>query len=476
MKLFFILLFAAIAIFILILLFNAFRAKLSSRKLTERPGHIPPEEQIKYAERLGEMIRCKTVSVPNDFDGVEFSKLRKVMEDLFPTLHKTAERLVFGDDCWVYKIKGRDESRNVLLMSHHDVVDVTDDWLHPGFCGEIFENKLWGRGTIDTKTSLFAEFMALEELLREGFEPPCNIYVASSHNEEISGDGIPLALRYFKEKNITFEVVLDEGGAIISPPLPGIKSNCAMMAVHEKGRYTLVCKTKEINGHTGLAARADTPVARLSAFITEVNTKNVFTKKLYPQVKAMFSHLSPYTPFLMTVIFSNLWCFGSLLKALMPKINPQAGSMVSTTCTFNEINTNKEEKSCSAKAFIRCIDHDDMLKDMEKIKKIAKKYNVELIPGTNEYFISADLKHSAFAYTKKCIEEIFPDVVAAPYILPAGTDARHLCEISPCVIRFAPIEMDDSQFASVHAKNENINIRSIADSVVFYKHFVKNYK
>lgn len=56
-----------------------------------------------------------------------------------------------------------------MLMSHHDVVDVTDDWLHPGFCGEIFGNKLWGRGTIDTKTSLFAEFMALEELLREGF-------------------------------------------------------------------------------------------------------------------------------------------------------------------------------------------------------------------------------------------------------------------------------------------------------------------
>lgn len=43
---------------------------------------------------------------------------------------------------------------------------------------------------MDTKTPLFAEFTAFEELLGEGFEPPCNLWLASSHNEEIGGDGI----------------------------------------------------------------------------------------------------------------------------------------------------------------------------------------------------------------------------------------------------------------------------------------------
>ena len=63
----------------------------------------------------------------------------------------------------------------------------------------------------------------------------------------------------------------------------------------------------------------------------------------------------------------------------------------------------------------------------------------------------------------------------APYILPAGTDARHLCEICDCVIRFAPIEMNDKQFASVHSENEHISLEAIANSVVFYKHYLKNY-
>ncbi len=477
MKEFFSALIIIAGLFFLVLIVNALRVKLSARKLTERKQYKTKEEQIEYAKKLGKMIRCETVSEEGSFNDTEFKKLREVVENLFPSVHKNAEKLTFSEDCWIYKIKGEDESRNIMLMSHHDVVAVKGEWFHPGFCGEIFDDALWGRGTVDTKTPLFAEFQALEELLSEGFKPECNVFIGSSHNEEIGGDGIPQALKYFKENNMEFETVLDEGGAIISPPLPGIKTNCAMMAVHEKGRYTLNCYARDGGGHKGLAANSNTPVARMSAFITEVNTKNIFIKRLYPEVKAMFAHLCAYTPFAMTLLFSNLWCFGSLLKTLMPKLNAQAGSMVGTTCSFNEINTNKEEKFCHSKAFIRCVNDKDLEEDLKQIEKIAKKYDIELVPAeNNEYFRPAKLDHKAFRYTKECINEVFPDVVAAPYILPAGTDARHLCEICDCVIRFAPIEMNDKQFASVHSENEHISLNAIANCVEFYKYYLKNYK
>ena len=477
MKEFFIVLGFVIVAFVLILIFNALRVKLTARKLTERKEHKTKKEQIEYANRLSKMIKCKTVSKENSYDEEEFKKLRDVMVELFPLIHQRAEKMTFSDDCWIYKIKGKDESRNIMLMSHHDVVEVTGEWLHPGFCGEIFDDCLWGRGTVDTKTPLFAEFQALEELLKDGFVPECNVYIGSSHNEEIGGDGIPEALKYFKENNITFETVLDEGGAIISPPLAGIKANCAMMAVHEKGRYTLNCYAKDTSGHKGLTANKNTPVARMSAFITEVNTKNLFIKRLYPEVKGMFTQLCPYAPFIMTLLFSNLWCFGGLLKTLMPKLNAQAGAMVGTTCTFNEINTNKEEKYCHAKAFLRPVYESDLKEDLKQIEKIAGKYNIELIPAeNNECFKTTDVNNKSVEYTKRCINEIFPDVIPAPYILPAGTDARHLCSISESVIRFAPIEMNDKQFASVHSENEHISLESIANSVVFYKYYLKNYR
>ena len=220
---------------------------------------------LDYAKRLKKMIQCKTISVKDSYDDTEFAKLRDVMKELFPLVHEKANKMAFGDDCWIYCIKGKDTTRNIMLMSHHDVVAADGEWKYDGFSGEITEDKIWGRGTVDTKTPLFAEFSALEELLAEGYEPPCNVYIGSSHNEELAGDGIPKALEYFKEQGIVFEVVLDEGGAVIDPPVGGMKvEKCAMVAVHEKGRYYLNCTAKADLGHASLTS-GSFPVASITS-------------------------------------------------------------------------------------------------------------------------------------------------------------------------------------------------------------------
>lgn len=147
------------------------------------------ERDLYYARRLAEMIRCKTVSRKEGFEPEEFLKLRRVIGTLFPLVTEKAERTILGEDAYLYKLPGKDPGRNVLLMSHHDVVEATGSWQEAPFAGVIRDGKLWGRGTVDTKTPLFAEFSALEELLLEGFEFPVNVYLFSSHNEEYSGDG-----------------------------------------------------------------------------------------------------------------------------------------------------------------------------------------------------------------------------------------------------------------------------------------------
>lgn len=473
----FIIILSLIAFLFIILIANAVKEKLKAKKLSPRKAVVAEEKELEYAQMLSKMIQCATVSKSDTYDDTEFLKLRQVIEKLFPLVHSQCEKMIFSEDCWVFKLKGKDQSRNIMLMSHHDVVEAEGEWEHPPFSGEICGGVIWGRGTVDTKTPLFAEFRALEELLGEGFVPPCNVYIASSHNEETSGDGIPLALEYFKKENICFEAVLDEGGAIISPPLPFVKNNCAMMAVHENGRVTLNFSVKQDKKPSGFATNKYTPVLRMSAFIHTVSTKNIFKKHLYPETKSMLTHISPYAPLFMSIIFSNLWFFGGLIKRVMPKLNPQAASMVSTTCTFNDINMNKAEKLCTAKAFIRPVNEADYKKELEKIKEIADKFavTVEETPDSKCYR-PADITSPQFQYAKTCVTEIYPDVIPAPYILPAGTDARHLTEICPCVIRFAPIEMNNQQFASVHNANENMSLESIGRSVAFYKHYLKNYK
>lgn len=432
-----------------------------------------------YSKRLQKMIRCRTVSVKGSYDDTEFSKLRHVMKELFPKIHSAAEKMTFSDDCWVYRIPGKDTSRNILLMSHHDVVDASDNWEHEPFSGEILDGKIWGRGTVDTKTPLFGEFSALEELLEEGFLPACNVYLASSHNEELGGDGIPTALEFFKKQGIAFEVILDEGGAVIDPPIGGMKcEKCAMVAVHEKGRYYLNCTSDALQAHSGLTgAVIKNPIERMNDFIQEINHSGPFIRRLNPQITAMFEHLAPHCGFPMKLLFSNLWCFGGILTKLLPKLNAQAGGLLGTTCTFTKIEGSSEKNRCTATAFLRPVDFQDLKKDLESFERIAAKHGICVTQSEkSEYHEPADMSRPQFTYTMDCIRHIFPQYPAVPFILPAGTDARTLTDICPCVLRFAPIRLSAAQLASVHSDNENIDMEAVNDCVRFYKYFLKNYR
>ena len=470
---------AVLLTFILFLVIRTVVISTKARKLTASTLNFSDEEINTYADRLSEMIRCKTVSVKDSYDDTEFKKLRDTMEKLFPLVHEKAEKMTFSDDCWVYKIPGKDQSHNIMLMSHHDVVEVSGDWKYDGFSAHIEDGKMYGRGTVDTKTPLFAEFSAIEELLSEGFEPECNLYIASSHNEELGGDGIPKANEYFKKNGIVFDVILDEGGAIIEPPLGNMKCDkCAMIAVHEKGRFYLNLKATAQNAHASLtSAASNTPVERMSMFINEITTKDIFIRRLNPQVTAMFTHLAPYCGFMMKLLFYNLWLFGPVIKKVMPSLNAQAGGLIGTTCTFNEIKGSSADKLCTAKAFLRPVDENDFKLDLEKFKEIAAKYDITVEePDGNEYHAPADMTKPQFEYTKECIAKVFPQYPASPFILPAGTDARTLTDVCPCVLRFAPIRLSKEQLASVHAENENIDLDAVAAAVAFYKEFVKSYK
>ncbi len=460
-----------------VLLANTAVKTSKARKLVGEDPVGTAEELERYGQVLGEMIRCKTVSVKDSYDDTEFAKLRQVVKERFPLLHEKAERYSFSQDCWVYKIPGKDPSRNILIMSHHDVVPVDESWTHEPFGGEVVDGRIYGRGAADTKGSLCAILFAVEELLEKGFVPPVNVFVGSSHNEELGGDGITSARNWFQEQGITFEVVLDEGGAIVDPPLGNMNCDrCAMVAVHEKGRCKVLCTARAESSHVSLTGFKDNPVERMSAFVQEISSKNIFLRKLNPQVEGMFSSLAPYCGFPLNVLLCNLWLFGGLIRRLLPKINATAGGMIGTTCNFQTIQGGTNEKVCTAGAMLRNINEEDLKTDLAAFEAVAAKYGITVEIERQEYYAPADMNGKAYAYAMDCLKEIFPRYPAAPYILPAGTDAWKLTPVCGCVLRFAPTRMDKEQLGSIHAVDENIDVAAIYEAAVFYKYFVVNYR
>ena len=87
----------------------------------------------------------------------------------------------------------------------------------------------------------------------------------------------------------------------------------------------------------------------------------------------------------------------------------------------------------------------------------------------------ADMKCYAYKYVNKRIEATFGDIPRVPYIMLAGTDARHYTKICDCVLRFVPLMMTANQLNSAHAIDENISVESLARAVKFYCDFIRYY-
>ena len=134
----------------------------------------------KYGKQLAQMVQKETISSRYEEDRTKFLEFHKILEELFPNVHKTCEKHVFNGSL-LFKWSGKGNSEPILFMSHHDVVEATGTWEHGAFSGDIDENGcVWGRGTVDTKASLFCMLTAVEEMIADGFEPKCDVYVASS--------------------------------------------------------------------------------------------------------------------------------------------------------------------------------------------------------------------------------------------------------------------------------------------------------
>ena len=443
---------------------------------------VDPQLLDSYVDKLSQMVACKTVFNHNGEYDAHFKRFYALLEELFPNLNAKAEKLTFGSGCFVYVIRGKNAKKNIMLMSHHDVVDGDDQWHTDPFIPEVKDGWLYGRGTIDTKTPLFAQLQAAEELLAEGNEfEGVDLYIASSNNEELCGDGMVLAAKYFRENGTRFEVVLDEGGAITQGQIPGVACKSAVVAVHEKSRHMFRCTARlDTKGHGGFGGATDSAVERLSAFISEVSGKKdqIYKGKFYPEVKATFQRHVPYMSFPMNLLFGNIGLFAPVIRKIMMGI-PAARAMLSTGLSFTTLQAGDDRdpqiraKTAETTLFLRCVREDDLYQGLEKIRGIARKYGVEIEEVERDYCEPTDFKGEGFCKVERLLHENFPDVAVAPFLLTAGTDARRLTGLADSILRFAPIDLNKKQFATIHAADEHIGVENIGQCVVFYKDFVQ---
>ncbi len=469
---------AIVVVLVVILLIRTLLVKRNSA-YSARVNLDNTERAAKYGNNLARLIQKETVSSRFDEDRTKFLEFHKVLEQLYPNVHRVCEKNVF-DGSLLFKWAGKGQGKPIMLMSHHDVVEANGDWEHEPFSGDIDKNgNVWGRGAVDTKASLSCIFQAIEELIESGYEPKCDVYIASSCTEEWSGPGAPSTAKYLKDNGVRLELLLDEGGMIIEEPVGGVKGIYAMIGVVEKG-YGDVKFTARSNGGHASAPKKNTPLVRLGRFMADVDKKNPFRTQLTPTVGEMFKRLTPNMDFGMKLVFANMWLFKPLLMKLLPSISSAAAAMVRTTLAFTTASGSDGLNVLPQEAYVtgnmRFIHHQPTDESIRLISKVAEKYNIETeVIYSDEPCPIVDYTSEVFGIIEKVTNEVYPEIGVTPYTMTGGTDCKFYKDVCDNCIRFAPLYISGQQYGSVHGLNENINQGTLPMGVDFYKKVVKNF-
>ena len=433
------------------------------------------ERAMVYARKLSRMVQAETVSRPDTVDLEKFLAFHRVLEELFPLVHRELEKIEIGGSL-LYHWKGQSSTRPLVLMSHQDVVPAEGEWEFPPFSGEITDGKVWGRGASDTKCSVMAFFQAVEELLAEGFIPPNDVWLSSSCTEETGGDGCTKLVEELKRRGVKPWLVCDEGGGIIREPIGGIHGNFAMLGVFEKGTAEVRFTASGDGGHAS-APKAGSPIPRLADFVHEAEHRRIFRRKMPKEVAAMFETLAPYASFPLRWVFTNLWLFRPLLLQLLPVISAQAGAMIRTTAAFT-MQTGSEAynmmpQSATVTANLRFIPHQGMKESLAVLEKLARKHGVEMefLRG-NDYTAPTDISGEPFRLVQAMVEKTFPGCPGCPYVMTGASDSRFYQPICDSVVRFAPVIYGPEQMKGMHGLNENIEIDCLPGAVDFYRNLI----
>jgi len=470
---------AVLVLLVLIAVIRTLAIKAPAQKIYKTV--ITEEEKETCTEKLGAMVRIPTVSKNENEDLSDFYRFHEELARLFPNIHEKLERNGLSGTL-LYRWPGQDPDKlPILFMGHQDVVPASDEgWSVPAYSGEVVDGNLYGRGSMDCKSTMYIELQAVEELLAEGFVPPCDIYLEYSINEESGGAGAANAVQFLKEKGIKLALVLDEGGAVIDKAVDGMDRPYAVIGITEKGYMDLKITARAKGGHSSTPSR-NTPTARLFAFANEIERKRPFRKKLHPEAKVMFRKMAPSFGFGLRLILGNIWLFRPLLVALMPIVSPFGEAVLATTCCFTMMKgsdaPNVIPKEPYIVANLRTSAHQGCSESLAVIKKYAKKYNLDV-----EVLLSRDaspvsnIRSKEYKYVVDCINKHFPDAGVAPFIIMGGTDCRHFHALTENALRFAPVRMTSAQSASCHAVDENVTVSALAEGVRFFKQLIRDYQ
>lgn len=440
----------------------------------------------KYAEHLSKMVQFPTVSTTNDenTDWKPLQDFQNYLRETYPLVHSRMSVTKIGNGSLLFHLKSEHPThRPVLIMSHQDVVPAGDAsrWTYPPFSGKIADGKIWGRGSIDCKALVMAEMETVEALLKEGFAPNYDLYIALGHNEEVEAapdvKGSKLTVAFLKEHSVKLGCLFDEGGKVLCGKDNGYSEDLAQVSLGEKASVNFVIYKDGKGGHAmkpgkgtllgsigrAIAAIEANPMPYRLIPITEAQLKA--SAGLQPEkIQEIYADPQHHWDELCRLARDDIFLDGLLHTTF-------AVTMASGSSISNVLPTHAE---CTVN--VRILQGDTIDSVTEYLKSILPADVKIKCMGTENPRPVGSAESREFKLLEDVLSEIYDGhIKVVPSLLLGGTDSRNYTEICDNVFKFGG-GYNTAEYGQTHQIDEHIPVSVLGASIQFLTAYLKAYQ
>ena len=484
----------------------------------DAPAVDLPDSRPGIDDRLAQMIRVPTVSAEGDARAAAFDEfIERLLPQLYPRIHEHLELERVGDRGLLYRWPAapaaaaprdtessqspsaggaapflRDDSaaesadseggdRPAILMAHFDVVPAheEDGWSHPPFEGIVDRDAglVRGRGALDDKGALVTLLDAVENLLADGFAPARDLYLSLGGDEEINGASARRIAALVHERGIDPWIVVDEGGAVVDPPFPGVEGRAAMVGIAEKGVLTIRLHARGRGGHASAPGR-DNAIATIARALTRLR-RSPFQASLTPPVRGMLEALGSSAPAWVRAVSANLWLFAPLLARGFAAATPELAAFTRTTLAVTRIEggtaDNVLPSAATATLNLRLAPGDTAESAVARIRQVVADPEIDYeVPDAHDPSPISPIDDARFALVRDAVAAAYPEATTTPYLMMQATDSREFHRFADHVYRFAPLYMSTEERRSIHGPDERVRIESLERGERFYQALIRS--
>ncbi len=418
--------------------------------------------QEEAVEWLQDYIRVNTVNPPgNEIAGAQF--LAGIF-DAEGIDYEIAESAPGRGNIWA-RLEGGDEPA-LILLHHMDVVPAEREyWLRDPLSGEVGDGYVYGRGTLDTKSSGILHLAAFIALQRRGMPLSRDLIFMATADEEAGGYfGVGWLVANRPELFENVGIVINEGGG-------GREDEGRVqfgIEVTQKVPYWLRLTAQGEPSHGSRPLESSAVIDLIAAL--ERLREYEFEPRIVPAVDAYFRGLAA------TAATDWQEHFADISTAIrtpgiaseLQRDNPGMHALIRNTCSITRLGGSDKINVVPPEAWAeldcRLLPDQDPEAFLSELGDVlGDDIAVETILGFTPAVSSADT--DLYRVLESVSTEHFPGSPVVPAVAAGFTDSHFLRDLGITAYGYTPTVIPLADRAGVHGNNERISVENVQRGV-----------